>query len=106
MVINSDEISLAWRNFRIIRIKHWQLVELKQCQIMKVLKSAAVALACLSGQALGRAVSHRSGVLNVFEHNGVEQRALLQDIVSKKADSALSRFKVGLGCADSIGNMG
>lgn len=49
--------------------------------IMKVLETTAVALACLSGQVLGRAVSHRGGALNVFEHSGVEQRALLQDIV-------------------------
>ena len=50
--------------------------------IMKVLETTAVALACLSGQVLGRAVSHRGGALNVFENSGVEQRALLQDVVS------------------------
>lgn len=52
--------------------------------IMRVLETTAVALACLSGQVLGRAVSHRGGALNVFEHSGVEQRALLQDVVSSK----------------------
>lgn len=51
--------------------------------IMKVLETTAVALACLSGQVLGRAVSHRGGALNMFEYSGgIEQRALLQDIVS------------------------
>ncbi|PCH04028.1 Glycoside hydrolase, family 35 [Penicillium occitanis (nom. inval.)] len=49
---------------------------------MKVLETTAVALACLSGQVLGRAVSHRGGALNVFENSGVEQRALLQDVVT------------------------
>jgi hypothetical protein len=50
--------------------------------IMRFLETTAVVLACLSGQVLGRAVSHRGAALNVFEHTGVEQRALLQDIVS------------------------
>ena len=34
--------------------------------IMKVLEITAVALACLSGQVLGRAVSHRGSAFNVF----------------------------------------
>lgn len=56
---------------------------------MKVLETTAVALACLSGQVLGRAVSHRGSALNVFEYSGgVEQRALLQDIVGLSSSGA------------------
>ena len=57
--------------------------------IMKVLEITAVALACLSGQVLGRAVSHRGSAFNVFEYSGgVEQRALLQDIVGLSSSGA------------------
>lgn len=52
-----------------------------QVAVMKLL-GTAVALACLSGQALGRAVSTKFGRFSVIEHPDLEQRALLQDIVS------------------------
>lgn len=56
---------------------------------MRFLETTAVALACLSGQVLGRAVSHRGGPLSVFEHPGVEQRALLQNIVRIETPKAV-----------------
>lgn len=55
----------------------------KSCvEKMKFLGTTAVALASLSGQAFGRAVTHRSSPLKVTEHPDLEQRALLQNIVS------------------------
>ncbi|EED22288.1 beta-galactosidase, putative [Talaromyces stipitatus ATCC 10500] len=47
-----------------------------------LLGTTVAALACLSGQALGRAVSHRSKPLTVLGHPDIERRALLQDIVT------------------------
>lgn len=64
--------------------------------MMKVLETTAVALACLSGQVLGRAVSHRGSALNVFEHSGVEQRALLQDIVGFQVPELVDLSRIRL----------
>ena len=62
--------------------------------------TTAVALACLSGQVLGRAVSHRGGALNLIEHPDLEQRALLQNIVSPQQSSehCTSRLRLGRVC--------
>ncbi|KAE8555102.1 hypothetical protein EYB25_003650 [Talaromyces marneffei] len=53
---------------------------------MKVLETTAVALACLSGQVLGRASSYRGGAMRLFENTGVEQGAL-QNIVTWDSQS-------------------
>jgi hypothetical protein len=44
--------------------------------------ATAVALASLLEQTLGRAVTRNAGRFGIIEHPDIEQRALLQDIVS------------------------